>query len=273
MTIRELKKDAKVKLTGYYGKLFLINLLYFVLVYALSYITRILGNNILSITFQILFIIFSYPLSYGITASTIKVIRNENVSLSEFINIGLKNTKSVWKVIGNTLLKLILPIILWIISYTFLIFILAYSIISSASHAVLQSSITEINLNLLSFIASILAIASLIYLCYKSISYSLTLFILYDNQNSTSKEIVENSATLMNGNKMKYFLLCLSFIGWYLLIGLITFIGIIFFKNFSIFILSIGSLLLTPYISSTLVCFYDDLCEAKKQVSDSSISE
>ena len=49
---------------------------------------------------------------------------------------------------------------------------------------------------------------------------------------------------MMQGHKMRYFELMLSFIGWYLL---------------SILTFGIGLIFLAPYIQMTFVCFYEDI--------------
>ena len=66
----------------------------------------------------------------------------------------------------------------------------------------------------------------------------------YDNPNLSSKEVVEESEKLMTGNRGKYFVLQLSFIGWAIL-ACLTF--------------GIGFLWLTPYITISTICFYEAL--------------
>lgn len=76
----------------------------------------------------------------------------------------------------------------------------------------------------------------------KSCSYAMTLFILRDNPDITASEVITQSRRMMNGHKMRYFLLQLSFMGW-----------------FALCILSggIGLLWLMPYISLTNANFYE----------------
>ena len=66
-------------------------------------------------------------------------------------------------------------------------------------------------------------------------------------------QAINESMRLMQGHKMKLFLLILSFIGWGLLC-LLTF--------------GVGFLLLTPYMTTTMARFYQDLLDedaARKQ--------
>ena len=51
----------------------------------------------------------------------------------------------------------------------------------------------------------------------KTISYSLVPYILVDNPNMSSSDVLDLSTKMMNGHKMDYFKLELSFIGWHLL--------------------------------------------------------
>ena len=78
----------------------------------------------------------------------------------------------------------------------------------------------------------------------KGYSYALTPYLLKDHPELKFNAAIEESMRLMRGNKMRWFLLDLSFIGWFLL-GLITF-GIAF-------------LWITPYWNTARAAFYEDL--------------
>lgn len=78
----------------------------------------------------------------------------------------------------------------------------------------------------------------------KFCSYAMTPFILRDYPELSFNAAIEKSMAMMEGNKMKYFLLCLSFIGWGILCGLT---------------LGIGCLFLVPYMNTSFAAFYNDL--------------
>ncbi len=78
----------------------------------------------------------------------------------------------------------------------------------------------------------------------KGYSYAMTFYIAKDNPNLTAEEAIQASMKVMQGNKMRLFLLDLSFIGWYLLV-IVTF--------------GIAALFVTPYNSNAHAAFYDDL--------------
>lgn len=78
----------------------------------------------------------------------------------------------------------------------------------------------------------------------RAISYSMTFFILAENPSLKPSKVLEKSRQMMNGYKMKFFLLQLRFFGWSILC-ILTF--------------GIGFLWLVPYMQVTYAKFYDDL--------------
>lgn len=81
----------------------------------------------------------------------------------------------------------------------------------------------------------------------KQYSYSMAFYILADNPELTAREALSKSKEIMNGHKMELFVLQLSFIGWFLLVGIT---------------LGIASIYVTPYISATTANFYNSIKEA-----------
>ncbi|WP_455672021.1 DUF975 family protein [Phocaeicola sp.] len=78
----------------------------------------------------------------------------------------------------------------------------------------------------------------------KAYSYRMTVFILKDEPALANNAAIERSMAMMQGHKMKLFLLDLSFIGWAIL---------------CCFTLGIGFLFLTPYMSAAHAAFYEDV--------------
>lgn len=78
----------------------------------------------------------------------------------------------------------------------------------------------------------------------KTFSYSMTNYVLADRPELSYNAAIEESMRLMKGNKMKLFLLYLSFIGWAFL---------------CIFTLGVGALFLEPYVQTSKAAFYEDL--------------
>jgi uncharacterized membrane protein len=77
-----------------------------------------------------------------------------------------------------------------------------------------------------------------------SLRYSQSIYIKVDNPEMKASEVINHSKAMMHGQKWKYVLMHLSFIGWFLL---------------CIPTLGIGLLWLMPYIYATQASFYEDL--------------
>jgi uncharacterized membrane protein len=77
-----------------------------------------------------------------------------------------------------------------------------------------------------------------------ALAYSMTFFIIAENDTIKPMDALKKSKEMMNGNKWKLFCLFLRFLGWIIL---------------SILTLGIGFLWLVPYMNVSLAKFYDDL--------------
>ncbi len=77
-----------------------------------------------------------------------------------------------------------------------------------------------------------------------ALSYSQTFFILAENPQMESMDVLRKSKALMKGNRWKLFCLFWRFFGWFLL-GILS--------------LGIGFLWIMPYMQTSLARFYDDL--------------
>ena len=84
----------------------------------------------------------------------------------------------------------------------------------------------------------------------KSYSYAMTNYILLDRPELSATDAITESRKMMNGHKMELFILDLSFIGWYILVGL-TF--------------GIASLYVTPYHMGARAAFYETLKSANAE--------
>lgn len=77
-----------------------------------------------------------------------------------------------------------------------------------------------------------------------AISYSMTFYIIADEESMDAMEAIDKSKAMMDGYKWKYFCLGLRFLGWALL---------------CILTLGIGFLWLMPYMQVTNAKFYEDV--------------
>ncbi|MEA4924231.1 MAG: DUF975 family protein [Syntrophomonadaceae bacterium] len=75
----------------------------------------------------------------------------------------------------------------------------------------------------------------------KAHSYAMSFFILAENPEFTAREALNRSKEMMNGHKWELFVLCLSFILWFLLCGIT---------------LGLASIYVGPYFTATVTNFY-----------------
>ena len=80
----------------------------------------------------------------------------------------------------------------------------------------------------------------------KAYSYSMAFYIKHDNPTYTWKQCIDESRKMMDGNKMRLFLLDLSFIGW-IIVGMLC--------------LGIGTLWVSPYMSAAHANFYEEISQ------------
>ena len=106
---------------------------------------------------------------------------------------------------------------------------------------VISAFCTNFLIELLVFLWSLLLIVPGI---IKACAYSQALYILADDPALGSWEAIRRSEEMMQGHKMEYFLLCMSFYGWALL-GAFTF-GILY-------------IWLIPYMQATYANYYKSL--------------
>lgn len=87
----------------------------------------------------------------------------------------------------------------------------------------------------------------------KSLSYSMTPFIMAENPDMTAGEAITASKELMYGHRLELFILDLTFIGWDLLANFTLGINGVSIK------LALGHLALNPYKNAARAAFYKDI--------------
>ena len=249
MTSSELRANARGSLKGKWGKAALITLIYIIINLVISFILRFIpfiGGFLMTI--------ISLPISFGLLVTFMKLKRNEEVTYTDFLNLGFSNFGKVWGVFGNIILKLIIPVVLVIV----FIMVMMFSGIGAGIGVAFNSTSATTGFAGLVIVGLIGYIVSLIYLIIKSYYYTLSFYVLYDNPDKTGKEIVEESQKLMTGNRWSFFWLGLTFIGWAILAS---------------FTFGIGMLWLMPYMIVTFVAFYESLAGSKNNVEVSPVQE
>ena len=223
MKSSELKAQARETLKGKWMRAVVLTIIYTLVTIILSYVLTLLG-----LVGSIINTIISPAISFGILVSYIKISRNEETTYFSFLEDGFSLLGKLWGIVGHTLLKMILPIVLVIVGAA----AMTFGAIAGESVALL---------------GMIVYVTALIYLIIKSLAYTLTSYILNDEPSLKAKEIVEKSEQLMKGNKGRYILFSLSFIGWSIL-AVITF--------------GLGYFWLLPYVQIATLKFYEDLAGA-----------
>lgn len=235
MSASQLRAKAREILQGKWGKGALITLSFALTIYIINLV--LMAIPILG---AIASVIISLPLSYGIMTSFIKLKREEELKYTSFIKEAYNKFKKVWCVYGQIIKKMLVPIIIVVICYIIMT-IGATGIVLKA----FSGNYSNIDaLGILTVIASIVCFIFGIYCTIKGLLYILSMVILYDKPEMQTKEIVEESERLMKGNRLKYIWLELTFIGWFLLIP---------------FTFGIGALWLIPYVTVSIICFYENL--------------
>lgn len=254
----EIKQIAKNKLSGNLGKAYSITAIFIVINLVISYLSTLIQNITVEIPFiqivtYIIFILITLPISFGFISSIVKLLKGENPSYTNIINDALLNASKTIGVFFRILLKMLIPSVIVI----FICIALFFLITKIASFTISEYLLIIFSL----FILAILIIAIL------SIPYSLSIYALANNNKLSAKEAVNQSIDLMNGNKWNFAKLIISFSGWLILISLII---LIFEKHtpdiFKMLIESLGSLLILPYIISSIAVFFDELNDVKIEV-------
>ena len=245
MKISELKKEAIAKLSGKWGKAAGIYLLVTLLSFGLTFIPSLSGDAIAVLILNLLVSIISFAFSYGLLASMIKLSRTEKVDIMDFVTIGLKNIFKIIKIYLLMVLKLWLPILLYLVG-GFLTGVAAYIAGTGNPNG---------------FIYLIGAFAFLFFACIyfivRSLLYSLPFYLLYDNPNAKTNDLLNKSAEIMKGNRFKLVLTEFSFFGWALLIILVFILSAPIAPAISLILLLAGSIVLSPYVHFTMIRFYE----------------
>lgn len=250
MKISEIKKETSLSLEGSLFKAILMTLFYTLInllaQFLLLKLNTLFANlNTLFLIIQIIINVALLPFSYGLIASLIDISKNKEVSLTNFINIGLLNYTKTIKIFFGIFLRILGFVALFIVT-------LILAIIDFGNPAV-------------NTLFGIILIASIILIIIKSLDFILVLFINYDNSKLSVKEIINRSKELMKKNKLKYILLVLSFILWFIIFGLAgNILNYFMDPTLSTYILNALFSVITPTITISQYIFYDNLANTKQ---------
>lgn len=251
----ETRRKAREALQGIWGKAALIFLIYLAIFLVTSLLSVIPFLGFLIAIGEFVIIV---PICYGLGMTFLKLKRGQEVGYVDFLTDGFKNFGRAWRVTGRLLLKMLVPIILYILGFI----IMAISAVSSIIGAfAASSSVTGTSLVFM-FIALVLILVAAVFFIILGLKYSLTTYIAIDNPDMQAADCVNKSGELMNGNSGKLFCLELSFIGWILLAsilpGVFYAIGLDFLYTLAVLA---SEVFLLPYLYMALIVFYENIAE------------
>lgn len=253
MDSSNFRAEARKNLTGKWGKVALISLIYLLVFFVCGFISNHISGFFASIV-NIAILVIEVPLAFGLVALFMKVYNGEDVNVYDFFQLGFNNFAKAWKIFGNMLLKLIVPVIIIVVSYI----LIAAGTAGMLGAAILGSSSGLSGFMVLLILGFILLIIGGIWGAIKSYYYQLSMIIAVDKEELSAKDAVDKSAELMNGNRWKLFCLHFSFIGWAIL-SAITF--------------GIGMLWLLPYMQFAIIVFYKSLLGNSNKVETTVVKE
>lgn len=216
MKVLEIRSLAKTKLEGTALKCSISCLLYYFINLICTYFIKFLSlkvPNIVYIILQILFAIISIPLGYGIISNTIKLSDSKTNSVTNFLDDFVLNFLKYTKIILHEIVRLIVPIILCILSITYLIGTLT-AYVNSKNFLCFGKDLLPLAITIF--------ISTLIVLIYFLLNYILVPYVYFNSdKKNDSKHILDESKKLMKGHKFDFIRLLLSFIPYFLFVAII----------------------------------------------------
>ncbi|MBR3697335.1 MAG: DUF975 family protein [Clostridia bacterium] len=260
----EIKQIALNKLSGKWTKALITSTIYVSITMLISYLGTLTQNNtitnpIINVALKLLIM----PLSFGFISTITKILNGDNPSYSTIFNDSVLNATKVIELFFRILIKLFLPVVLICVSVA-MVFVFASNILPFSWDTLVNYIV------LLLFVYTILVVIILILL----LPYTLSIYVLADNNNISAKEAINKSIVLMEGNKWNFIKLMLSFIGWYILIAVIIALITKYSPvHLNTLIEGVPSILLLPYITSSISVFYYELNDNKvEKVNNNSTS-
>jgi len=212
----EIKAEARKSLSGKRGTAIGALTLY-VLMFFVGYLLGLFPVlGFLLVTASVWFV--DMPLMTGVSGVFVKIYKEENVSSTDIFSGFSSNYMR--KVGGMAWMQL------WIFLWTLPVAI----IVPISFGLVVGRTLMSPSASLAPVV--VLLCAMLIVPIIKSISYSLTPYILADCPNATATDALRLSKTMMKGHKMNLFVFYLSWLGWYIgsvtiLLLIVWFVGMI----------------------------------------------
>jgi|GEM_PF-3684319 len=281
-----LKKEAKASIKRVGKKVYLIMFVYLIITSTISmistkllypkidveaYVTAYITNanavvppSTLGIMLYIALMFVTTILTFGFLIFTINISRNKDVEIGNLFDGFALFAKVIWLSVVVGFFAF-----LWALAIMIPAMLLMLALISVISSSIVILPVTVIYL------------AALILLIRILLRYSMCEYILIDNPYAGAIDCIGESKRMMKGRTGEYFVLALSFIGWYLLITLavalvllIVVPGSLSASNFALaismstnvviivstIVSTIALTFLEPYVYVTFANFYNKIC-------------
>ena len=118
MISSDFRTEARRKLSGKWGKGACIMLAFVLISFIINFVEGFLPDSMNWIV-QIIDIIINIPMAFGLTFAFLKLFKDEEVKVFDFLKLGFSNFGKSWGIAFHTFLKMILPIVLVIFSYIY----------------------------------------------------------------------------------------------------------------------------------------------------------
>lgn len=235
MNNKKLKEKALKNLKGNYSNLITAVLVLVIVTVVCEAIGQLVGSEFIG---QLLLLIAEGAIFMGFVKMTVKVSKGKKADINDL----LSRSDLMFKYIGIYIVMAIIALVFFVFEY------LAFE-----SLKVVMVNFAELNIVLaiiLIAVGMILSAAVIISGIYLAISFSQVLFILNDEPKLTIRQILSKSFDMMANYVFEYFILILSFIGWFIL---------------GIFTLGLLYLWLIPYMMVTTALFYNEVKKEYKK--------
>ena len=236
--IVKIKANARKNLKGKYKDIVIAILLYGLLIgmcYATAaYIKESAMTIFLTLIIKSLFYM-------GLIQMMIKIARGKKVKFSELF----QRTDTFFRCAAITIVFIAINTVWALLEYTAINSLITFITYQADLHVALSSFMIVIGI----LLSVVIAISWIVLLLCLSQSYH----ILYDNEDLPLGDIFRTSMDMMEGHKLDYLKLYLSFIGW-IFLGLFT-MGILY-------------LWLAPYIGVSIAHFYDKIKKDVKIIAE-----
>ena len=210
---KAFKREAKELMRESTPHYMLVMLIYVLLTTGLSYVVSALsgiesiGSGILGMFLNLLIALFSMVLSVGLANYTLNLARRKPTAMGDLF----EGFSFAGRSIGMNILVAV---------YSFLwgmLAVVGFAVVIGIA-AVVMEAVTAVGVILMvaAYIALIVAVFAI------TLRYAMAQFALVEHPDDGASAAIRRSVQIMKGNKGKYFVLMLSFIGWGLLIALIS---------------------------------------------------